>query len=155
VLSCFSDPAALISICFRSLSPGGYIELQDMVFPFIFAKPPAPDSPLKKWNDLVTEGSARVGRAWSRGFMYKTWMAQAGFQDVVEKRFYWPVGTWAKGEFAKTLGALCRVIVETALEAVSLKLLLMLGWKSDDVATFLEEVKKDLWNPDTCAYIDM
>ena len=55
-------------------------------------------------------------------------MEEAGFENVVERYFYWPVGAWAEGEYYKTLGAIFQHNLLAALEGMSLKALGMLGW---------------------------
>jgi trans-aconitate methyltransferase len=34
LLTCFKDPSFVIAEAYKSLAPGGYLELQDGVFPF-------------------------------------------------------------------------------------------------------------------------
>jgi hypothetical protein len=31
-------------------------------------------------------------------------MEELGFEDVVDKTFYWPCNTWAKGRYLKQVG---------------------------------------------------
>jgi len=51
------------------------------------------------------EGSTKAGRPWINVTNYKRWMEELGFEDVVEKTFYWPTNAWAKGRYGKQVGA--------------------------------------------------
>jgi len=81
-----------------------------------------------RWATLICEGSEAAGRPLTRvRDNYKRWMEEAGFENVVERYFYWPVGAWAEGEYYKTLGAIFQHNLLAALEGMSLKALGMLG----------------------------
>lgn len=62
-----------------------------------YAGEPPVDNQLYKWNQLVIEASRKMGRDWSCPPKYKGWFEEARFEDVVERRFYWPGSQWAKG----------------------------------------------------------
>lgn len=87
----------------KSLAPGGYFEMQDMIFPFQFLGDPPFESALYKWLHLITEGAAGLGRPWTNVQFYKTWMKEIGFEDVLEKTFYWPLNPWVKGGYYKEI----------------------------------------------------
>jgi hypothetical protein len=71
---------------------------------------------------------------------YATWMRDAGFEDVVEQRFYWPCGPWAKGDKMKKIGIYFQEDAMQAVEGMCLKLWTkFLGW---DEARVREMVPK-------------
>lgn len=51
------------------------------------------------------EGTKKLGKDWTRVREYKRYLEEAGFVDVIERKYEWPVGTWAKGKRNKMLGA--------------------------------------------------
>jgi len=71
-------------------------------------------------------------------------MQDAGFENVVEQYFYWPIGTWAKGEYYKTIGAVFQHNLLAALEGMSLKTLGLLGWSTERIMPFLAEVEAEI-----------
>jgi hypothetical protein len=55
VATCFTDPRSqMIQQAYKSLTPGGYLEIQDGAFPFKYIGDPPVDSALYKWNQLVS-----------------------------------------------------------------------------------------------------
>jgi len=84
------------------------------------------------------------------------WMEEAGFEDVVEQHFYWPNGSWAKGEYYKTIGAVFQQNLLDGLEGMSLKVLGFLGWSTEQIMPFLAEVRDEILNPSvTRAFLPM
>jgi len=71
-------------------------------------------------------------------------MEEAGFENVVERYFYWPVGAWAEGEYYKTLGAIFQHNLLAALEGMSLKALGMLGWERERIVMLIKEVEEEI-----------
>ncbi|KAK3942608.1 S-adenosyl-L-methionine-dependent methyltransferase [Diplogelasinospora grovesii] len=156
LLSCFKDPSAVIRQACDALAPGGYLEFQDGVFPMQFAGDGAPaNCALRRWNELVLEGAARTGRPWTNTQHYKRCFEEAGLENVVERRFYWPVSPWAKGKYYKTVATFFREDMLSGLDAASLKILGALGWSVDAIRDFLLEVRKDFHDPSINAYLQI
>ena len=136
--------------------PGGYLEFQDPLYPFLFAVDVDPDTPFARWVRLLSEGGEKTGRSWMNVQHYQRYMKEAGFEDVVERRFYWPFGPWAKGEYYKAVGALFKEDILNGLEGISLKILGILGWKVEDIRAFLADVREDMMNhASSKAYLPM
>jgi hypothetical protein len=155
ILSCFKDPFTVIKHAYNSLSPGGYLELQDGFFPFRYVGDVPKESALYKWNEIVEAGAAKSGRPWTNCQYYEKWMEEIGFKDVVEKRFYWPTNAWAKGAYYKTVAAWWQADLLQGLEAISLKVMGLMGWEADKVREFLVDVKRDVQDTNIHAYLSM
>ncbi|KAF2646826.1 S-adenosyl-L-methionine-dependent methyltransferase [Massarina eburnea CBS 473.64] len=142
LLSCFTDPRAMIQNSFASLAPGGWLELQDGLFPFSFLDPqPPPDHPVRVFLHNALEASKLSGRPWDNVQHYRRWMVETGFVDVVEKHLPWACGTWPKGDKAKTLGMYGLEDLRQAVPPICLKLFVkVLGWELERVNRFVEEV---------------
>jgi hypothetical protein len=145
LFSCFKDSAEVFRKAYDALAPGGYFEMQDVYF-----KPHSIDGtvdgkPFAKWNEEVVEGAKKLGRDWHCVQHYKRWFEEAGFEDVVESRFYWPMNPWAKGNKMKTIG---QWSMQNALEGVnSISLAIMtrvLGKSSEEVESALQKVRHDI-----------
>lgn len=153
--SCFKDPTFVIREAFRSLAPGGYLELQDGYFPMEYVGDIPVESALYKWNELIVKGASKTGRPWSNAPHYKRWMEEIGFEDVVERRFYLPTSPWPKGRYFKTVAAYFQEDLLTGLEAISLKVLSLLGWTPEEIQVLLVDVRKDLRDTNIHAFINM
>lgn len=153
LMTCFTDPAAVIRKAFDALAPGGYMELQDAMFPVKYLTPPPPNSPLVKWNDHALEAAERAGRPWTNTHHYRQWMIESGFIDVHQELFYVPTNPWAKGEYMKKLGLIFHTNMMIGLEGISMKLFThFLGWTPDKVREFLVGVRDDFRNRRIQAY---
>ncbi|KAI1411835.1 S-adenosyl-L-methionine-dependent methyltransferase [Hypoxylon sp. FL1857] len=153
LMSCFNDPAAVVQQAFDNLAPGGVMEFQDALFPMSYIGEAPTESALFRWNNMMLEGVTRLGRSWSNVQHYHRYFRDAGFVDIVEKRFYWPTSPWAKGRYYKTVAAYFQEDMLAGLEAMSLKVLGVLGMSPDQVREFVEEVKRDFRNTNIHAYL--
>jgi hypothetical protein len=145
----------VINEAFKSLVPGGYFELQDSLFPFQYIGEPPVHSELYRWGELCVEGSTKVGRPWTNSIHYKRWMEEVGFEDIVEKSFYWPTSTWAKGRYYKELAAFFQADLLNGLEGASLKIIGQLGWTPEEIRAFIVGVKKDVQDTSITCYAPM
>lgn len=77
--------------------------------------------------------------------MYKQYLEDAGFVDVVERKYEWPVGTWAKGKRAKTLGLWYREDLLSGLQGFTMAVLTRaLGMSKEEVEVLLVGVREDI-----------
>jgi hypothetical protein len=117
---------------------------------------PPVNSNLYKWNALALEGARKSRRAWDNTIHYAHWMREIGFEDVVERDFYWPTSTWAKGEHLKQVASYFQADMLNGLEGLSLKILTrFMGWSADEVKAFLVGVKRDMKDRSIHAYLSM
>ncbi|KAI1499756.1 S-adenosyl-L-methionine-dependent methyltransferase [Biscogniauxia marginata] len=153
LMSCFNDPGRVIRHAFEHLAPGGYIELQDALFPMNWIGEPPTQSALYRWNERMLEGVQRLGRSWSNVQHYGRYFAEAGFEGIVDRRYYWPTSPWAKGRHYKTVSLYFQEDMIAGLEAMSLKVLGILGMSPAQVREFVEEVKRDFRDLNMHAYL--
>ncbi|KAI0884172.1 S-adenosyl-L-methionine-dependent methyltransferase [Annulohypoxylon maeteangense] len=153
LMSCFNDPAAVVRQAFANLAPGGVMEFQDALFPMSYVGDTPVDSALYRWNEMMVEGVTRLGRSWSNVKNYRRYFEEAGFEDIVEKRFYWPTSPWAKGLYFKLVAAYFQEDMLAGIEGMSLKVLGGLGMSTDEVKGFVEEVKRDFRDTSVHAYL--
>lgn len=153
LMSCFDDPSRVVRQAYENLEPGGFIEFQDALFPMYWVGEPPRESALYRWNELLMEGLRRIGRSWSNVVNYPTYFREAGFENIVERRFYWPTSPWAKGKYFKTVAMYFQEDMVSGLEAISMKVLQVTGMKPKEIQEFCEEVKADFRNTDLHAYL--
>ncbi|OAG04614.1 S-adenosyl-L-methionine-dependent methyltransferase [Paraphaeosphaeria sporulosa] len=141
LLTCFADPRSIIQKAYDNLAPGGYLELQDGLFPFQFMDPqPPPENPLRSFLETVAECGSKIGRPWNNVQHYKRWFEEIGFEAVEEKRLYWPCGPWAKGDKMKKLGVYFLEDLKHAFEPVAMKMFVkILGWTEERTKTYMAE----------------
>jgi hypothetical protein len=82
-------------------------------------------------------------------------MEEIGFEDVVEKHFYWPTSMWAKGRYFKQVAMYCQEDFLNGLEALSLRVMGVLGWSAEETMVFLAGVRQDFKDTSIHAYLPM
>ena len=91
----------------RNLNPGGWIEIKDIKFPIEDNDNSFPeDCAIKRWTDLVLEGTTVLGRPADSAKNYKAQLIEAGFENVVEVTYKWPQNRWPEDRRLKELGKL-------------------------------------------------
>lgn len=89
----------------RNLTNGGYIEIADKCFPLASDDGTLLDSSaLTKWSNLAMEGTRKLGRPVDNAITFKDELEKAGFVNVVETRYKWPLNPWPKSPKFKQLG---------------------------------------------------
>lgn len=155
----------------RNLSPGGYIELMDPIYPVTCDDGTVPkDSAVSKWSTLMNEAATKLGSGLDSGLRYKDQLINAGFTNVTEAPYKWPMNTWPKDLKLKELGAKASHIIRQqftngvlgawgnvnlvgGVQGLSMFLFTkMLGWNTDELEVFCVDVRKDLCNKEFHGY---
>jgi hypothetical protein len=106
-----------------------------------------------QWCDYIVDGAAKLGRSADTVFRYKELMADAGFVDIVEKRYKWPTNRWPRDPKYKELGQWSLTALDGGLEGLCMAVFTRaLGWSQEDTLAFCAQVRKDLRNPKIHAY---
>lgn len=68
----------------------------------------------KRWGSLVVEGAAKLGLVLNSAVLYKAQLSAAGFEDVREFVYYWPMNRWPRDPRMKELGVwtVCYLLIE-------------------------------------------
>ncbi|CAI4215511.1 unnamed protein product [Parascedosporium putredinis] len=143
---CFSDYQAFIDKAFAALEPGGYLELQDVYTPWTSDDETlSKDSSMYKIGAECGEASRILGRPLDQCAKYKEYLANAGFVDIVERKFKWPLGVWPRDKYYKDIGQLYFDNIEANLEGLSMALLhRALGWTAEEVQTLCAGAREEL-----------
>ncbi|KAI1734804.1 S-adenosyl-L-methionine-dependent methyltransferase [Xylaria scruposa] len=153
MVTCFKNPRAVLAEAYRSLAPGGFIELRDPILPFQFLTPPPEDCALQLWCDKLMEAARLAGRDWDVATRYAQMLGELGFVNVTERREAIALSPWVKGTHNKQLSLLLQHDVLNMLEPISMALFTrVLGWEAKKVTDCLELVKRDVQNTRIHAY---
>lgn len=105
---------------------------------------------------MLCDAARSLNRDPCPGSKLEGWVKDAGFKNVVHKRFKIPIGPWAKDPTLKKVGLYNYMQVNGGLEGLSMRLFTsILKWKEEDVLVFLTTVRKDLQNPHIHAQFDL
>lgn len=90
-------------------------------------------------------GGAALGKDFTRVAKYKDLLEEVGFVDVMEIRTQFPIGTWAVGEKAKTLGSWMRQNMLDGLHAGSMVIMTRgLGMTTEEIEVNLANVRREV-----------
>ncbi|KAH6876405.1 S-adenosyl-L-methionine-dependent methyltransferase [Thelonectria olida] len=150
----FGDWPKFFSQSFDKMSPGGWIECQDICFPVRCDDGTVKeDSFIQQWSDLMVKSSEAFGRSGRSAASYKQQMTNAGFINVTEVIYKWPTNRWPADLHYKTLGYWCKSNITDGLSGLSMALFTRaLGWSQEEVEVFLVNVRRDMNNKSIHAY---
>lgn len=101
-----SDWPKFFQQSFENLNPGGYIEVSDSIFPPHCDDDTLPaDAALLRWGKSLTQAMGQFGRPIDSARLYKKQLEDAGFVNVVQVEYKWPLNRWPKEKKFKELGA--------------------------------------------------
>lgn len=163
----------------RHLIPGGYIEQAEMSIIPHSANGPLPHSSIfRQWECFWRKCSLLTGKSWLISETMKQSIKEAGFVDVSERRFRWPIGMWNSDPKLREIGRWHREFWESGMEgwvmALSTRylgvsffhglrkrcvyritLLMFCQWTVSQAHAFVEETRKALHDESNRVYYEL
>ncbi|KAI4130919.1 MAG: hypothetical protein LQ347_003203 [Umbilicaria vellea] len=152
-----ADWPAFYRESYEHLQPGGWIEQAEINPNCRSATDPfPPDSMWIECGMRATECGELFGKTMIIEETMTSLIEQAGFVDVVERRFRWPFGAWAEDRRLKDIGRWQLHHWEEGLEGWTMALMTRcLGWSCKEVKQWNAEMKKTLREKKWKAYQDV
>lgn len=97
--------------------------MQDPQMPITCIDSTMSGTALERWTTVVPEAPAKLGRSVTNSKNYERYMEGAGFVDIVEKHFFWPLNSWQKGRREKLIALWTQQILLDGIEAMSMAVL--------------------------------
>ncbi|KAH8155688.1 uncharacterized protein LAJ45_00698 [Morchella importuna] len=146
-----SDWGALFAEAYRSLKPGGWIEVCE------FEMGVASDdgtyganSNLGKYYELTNEAAMRAGRDFIGADTLINGIEKAGFRNSTLRRIKVPIGSWPADPLQREIGECYLMLSETGFEALGMALLTRnMGMDPGDVTKLVNSAKRELWSKTT------
>ncbi|KAH8646205.1 S-adenosyl-L-methionine-dependent methyltransferase [Xylariales sp. PMI_506] len=107
VVSCFNETRTVIKNVFDNLNEGGWIEFHDGILGQGCQDGSYEGTANRAMNEQFEMAYKAMGRDPVKTIKYKQWLLDAGFVDVVEKRFPVPMNSWPKDPKYKEIGKYC------------------------------------------------
>ncbi|KAK1574046.1 methyltransferase domain-containing protein [Colletotrichum navitas] len=149
------DWPKLFRNAYTSLKPGGWIELHEFRWTYGCDDDTMPaDYGPARMVELLDEALRRVDTDMHAAERNPARLRDAGFVDIRHTVKKVPVGPWPKDDIKKLIGMLTQDVVYEGLEAITLRPFVdILEWSHGEVASFLDEVRRDLENPSVHSYV--
>ncbi|KAI1829392.1 hypothetical protein DTO027I6_9607 [Penicillium roqueforti] len=134
--------------CFDKIRPGGWIE-QLEVSPIIETDGSLPpENILNDWGPNVLGCGERAGRDCDTFDTMTRRIRSAGFVDVHEKNYKWPIGPWPRDQKLKDAGTINFQHWINGMEGWCMWLLTKFGhpqpWDKDEVHVYVAKLRKEL-----------
>ncbi|KAK2808344.1 hypothetical protein FQN50_004729 [Emmonsiellopsis sp. PD_5] len=141
--------------CLSSLKPGGYLEIVEHSVQAISDDGTVgPDHFFSIWGKTVIESGQRFGKSFSIWEESAERMKKAGFEDVVEKVYKWPMNQWSTDPKLHKLGRWNQLRLHDGIEGFMLRLLTTaLKWPYEEAQIFLARMRAALKDSETHAYL--
>ncbi|KAM5359062.1 hypothetical protein ACJA88_015229 [Fusarium oxysporum] len=144
MIASFKSWPDILSKAFENLEPGGYIEVQDNVYPLASDDGTIHNTDILTWSELMVKAANKIGRSITVASEFKSMLEDAGFIDIVEIKKRIPMNRWPKRSRYKELGTWSCYMLQSSLEGISMGLLTRLGLTVDEVHVLLAKVRRDL-----------
>ncbi|KAJ5151931.1 hypothetical protein N7492_010226 [Penicillium capsulatum] len=138
--------------CYDHIRPGGWIE-QLEASPVIECDDNSlpPDSILRTWGPSLLGCAARWGRKLDTIDTMAESIRKAGFVDMHDVDYKWPIGPWPKNQQLKEAGTVNYQHWMSGLEGWCMFLLTKFGepepWSKAEVDTWVSKIRAELKNP--------
>jgi hypothetical protein len=138
------DWPALYAQCFRHTKPGGWIE--NLEFGIATKSDTVgPDHVYNQWNNLFAECGEKMGKTFKVADRIKQQIIDAGFVDVVEKKWKVPIGGWSSDPKLKRVGLYTLLFLEESLEGFALYMLKeIMCWEYVEIQVLVAKMRQAL-----------
>lgn len=136
----------------RNIRPGGWIEhLGPSMYVECDDGSVPPDNILFGFGDLISRAANKMGRPINIYQTFRGSIEKAGFVDIQEKVYKWPIGPWPRDKVLKEIGALNFHHWSNGLEGYIMFVLTRFGepepWLKDEVLVYAAKIRSELTNP--------
>ena len=153
------DWSLLYKKAFTHLKPGGWFEdLELDIRAHSDVVGHDPDHILNRWNAVFQEAGEKIGKTFkiAIGSRMHDLANEAGFVDVVERKFRLPMSAWASDPKLKEIGAYVQMFVDGGLEGFGLYLLTqVMEWRVEEAQVFIAEMRQAMRNKRLHPYYEL
>ncbi|KAF4854438.1 Secondary metabolism regulator LAE1 [Colletotrichum siamense] len=151
---------------YAHLKPGGWFESMEFDVQAGSENPEIesdPDHIFKRWAKVAWDAGDAMGRSFRQAqykgpdeeIMMLKCMRQAGFVDIVHKRWKVPIGGWAKDPLLKSIGQYAGLFMDQSLEGwVLMPVGEILGWTNEEMLILVMEMRQALKSSKTLPYFN-
>ncbi|KAI8940690.1 hypothetical protein NX059_001958 [Plenodomus lindquistii] len=151
----FAHWEEVYSEIYKSLSPGGWVEVADYDLGNLPAPPEEPGSSSRTMHNLrklyaaLVQASYKSGRPLGLFYMHPSYLEEAGFTDIKTTHVNVPIGSWGEDETQRSIGKIMLFNVLESMEAILLRPLTKYGdnekiWTVEEVHTSIAAAREEI-----------
>ena len=130
--------------------------MQDLIVPIRGIDDTFKGSDVEHWAHTVMTAAEKSGKNWKNSANYARYFEEAGFVDVVERHFQWPMNSWPKGDRLKLMGSYFMKDMVSGIEGLSMAILTRAaGMSKEQVLELTAKAKVGLQDKRIHAYCPM
>ncbi|KAF2403806.1 S-adenosyl-L-methionine-dependent methyltransferase [Trichodelitschia bisporula] len=138
----------LIQQAYTCTKPLGWVEFQEWDTRIYSADGTLhPSHSLQTFHNITSDAHEKRGFDMSPGKKLQGWLRDAGFINIVAKRYVVPLGMWAKDKHYKTIGAYNFLQMKQAFEGIALGTLTQDGWTVEECQILAAKTLTDAKDP--------
>ncbi|KAL2811710.1 S-adenosyl-L-methionine-dependent methyltransferase [Aspergillus granulosus] len=155
LFGCIPDWDEFFRQCWHCLKPGGYIEVvEHSVQPIADDDTMGPDHFYLEWGQVVIDSGRQSGKTFTIWEESASRLKNAGFVDVIEKVYKWPMNGWSSDPKLHELGRWNQYRLHGGVEGFMLRLLTAtLHWPYETAQVHLARMRASLRDFRTHAYL--
>ncbi|KAF2402714.1 S-adenosyl-L-methionine-dependent methyltransferase [Trichodelitschia bisporula] len=134
------------------LKPGGWMEVQEVVFPVCHEGDVDAEAPMLKWSQYVRDAAAADNIDTQASTKFRKYLEDQGFVNIHWRPVKWPVGAWSEKEHEKRLGKLVDENTDRFVPPMVKLFTKWLDWTPEQYAEFATKVTADQKDPERKYY---
>lgn len=139
----------------RSLKPGGWVELQELLgVPFCDDETMPDDDPVKKVYELAGQAFGKFGMDVHLAAKLGTGLKEAGFTNVQRVIKKVPIGHWPRDKTLRVVGYYQKIAVENLLPSLGGRPFTALGLNPVEIQLLLTAARKGLEDSSVHRYFE-
>lgn len=100
-----------------------------------------------EFHTNTIESALSIGRNVKQVIKYPSFLAAAGFEEITEFHYQWPIGPWADDEKLKKIGEMFRDDLDKTMEPISERLFGMVKkMPREEIDDLVKEARRDLFD---------
>ncbi|TID16925.1 S-adenosyl-L-methionine-dependent methyltransferase [Venturia nashicola] len=151
-----ADWDELFAQAFRHTKPGGWVEIvEHSVEPTCDDGTMPPGHFYEEWGRTVITCGETAGKSFRIWKEAKGYMERAGFVEIHEVRYRWPMNGWSSDPMQKEIGRWNQLRLHDGIEGFMLRLLTrVLGWSYERSQVFLATMRNAVKDYRVHAYLE-
>ncbi|KAJ5946111.1 hypothetical protein N7454_002950 [Penicillium verhagenii] len=144
--------------CYDNIKPGGWIEQLEGQPDIECGDGSLPaDNIIRTWGPYTRECARKSGRELNAMLIMTDKIRKAGFVDIQEQEYKWPIGPWPRDKRLKEAGMVNYHHFMSGMEGWCMHLLTKFGspepWSKEEVIVYTSNLRRELKNPRYHTYL--